>query len=130
MLTKKGKRLLIKVGRPRWLTTEESKGYRKTKLQPNSEQKLCKQVKFGQLLEANHACKFLKVQTSEVSSASESENEEDIEKESSPETPKLPAYLPAIQGCRSVEEFHWLNRIEEGTYGVVYRAKDKRTGER
>ena len=26
-----------------------------------------------------------------------------------------------------MEEFQWLNRIEEGTYGVVYRAKDKRT---
>ncbi|XP_054714916.1 cyclin-dependent kinase 11B-like isoform X2 [Uloborus diversus] len=47
-----------------------------------------------------------------------------------PETaPKLPPYLPAIQGCRSVEEFHCLNRIEEGTYGVVYRARDKRTDE-
>ncbi|KAK6617877.1 hypothetical protein RUM43_014106 [Polyplax serrata] len=41
----------------------------------------------------------------------------------------LPPYLPAIQGCRSVEEFQCLNRIEEGTYGVVYRAKDKRTGD-
>ena len=80
------------------------------------------------LLQTNHVWNYLKVQTSEVSSASESEDE-DIEKESSPETPKLPPYLPAIQGCRSVEEFHWLNRIEEGTYGVVYRAKDKRTGE-
>lgn len=36
-------------------------------------------------------------------------------------------YYPAIQGCRRVEEFHCLNRIEEGTYGVVYRAKDKQT---
>lgn len=43
--------------------------------------------------------------------------------------PELPAYIPAIQGCRSVEEFHCLNRIEEGTYGVVYRARDKRTDE-
>ncbi|XP_063699629.1 cyclin-dependent kinase 11B [Culicoides brevitarsis] len=41
----------------------------------------------------------------------------------------LPSYYPAIQGCRSVEEFQCLNRIEEGTYGVVYRAKDKRTDE-
>ncbi|XP_023029164.2 uncharacterized protein [Leptinotarsa decemlineata] len=39
----------------------------------------------------------------------------------------LPPYLPAVQGCRSVEEFQCLNRIEEGTYGVVYRARDKRT---
>lgn len=37
-------------------------------------------------------------------------------------------YLPALMGCRSVECYHWLNRIEEGTYGVVYRAKDIRTG--
>lgn len=41
----------------------------------------------------------------------------------------LPPYFPAIQGCRSVEEFQCLNRIEEGTYGVVYRARDKRTEE-
>ena len=42
--------------------------------------------------------------------------------------PELPIYLPAIQGCRNVEEFRCINRIEEGTYGVVYRAKDKKTG--
>lgn len=42
--------------------------------------------------------------------------------------PDLPPYFPAIQGCRSVEEFNCLNRIEEGTYGVVYRARDKKTG--
>lgn len=42
---------------------------------------------------------------------------------------ELPAYFPGIYGCRSVEEFDCLNRIEEGTYGVVYRARDKRTGE-
>ncbi|XP_071109573.1 cyclin-dependent kinase 11B-like [Haliotis cracherodii] len=42
---------------------------------------------------------------------------------------KLPPYFPALQGCRSVEEFSCLNRIEEGTYGVVYRAKDKKTNE-
>ncbi|XP_008316836.1 cyclin-dependent kinase 11B isoform X1 [Cynoglossus semilaevis] len=42
---------------------------------------------------------------------------------------ELPKYLPGLQGCRSVEEFQCLNRIEEGTYGVVYRAKDKKTDE-
>ncbi|XP_068753616.1 cyclin-dependent kinase 11B-like [Montipora capricornis] len=54
----------------------------------------------------------------------------DREKEKEKETkPKLPPYYPAVRGCRNVEEFQWLNRIEEGTYGVVYRAKDKRTGD-
>ncbi|GFQ07547.1 cyclin-dependent kinase g-2 [Phtheirospermum japonicum] len=33
------------------------------------------------------------------------------------------------QGCRSVDEFERLNSIGEGTYGVVFRAKDKKTGE-
>ncbi len=28
-----------------------------------------------------------------------------------------------------MEEFHCLNRIEEGTYGVVYRARDKKTND-
>merc|ERR1712226_1370540 len=42
---------------------------------------------------------------------------------------KLPAYLPSVYGCRSVEEFQCLNRVEEGTYGVVYRARDKKTNE-
>ncbi len=44
------------------------------------------------------------------------------------EKPKLPNYYPAIQGCRRVDEYLCLNRIEEGTYGVVFRAKDKKSG--
>ncbi|VDO04328.1 unnamed protein product [Rodentolepis nana] len=43
--------------------------------------------------------------------------------------PVKPFYFPSIQGCRSVDEFECLNRIEEGTYGVVYRARDKKTNE-
>ncbi|RXG60493.1 Cyclin-dependent kinase 11B [Armadillidium vulgare] len=42
---------------------------------------------------------------------------------------KLPPYYPAIMGCRSVDEFECLNRIEEGTYGVVYRAREKSTND-
>lgn len=34
-----------------------------------------------------------------------------------------------LEGCRSVFEYEKLNKINEGTYGVVYRAKDKKTGE-
>lgn len=32
-------------------------------------------------------------------------------------------------GCRSVERFRKLNRIDEGTYGVVFRARETETGE-
>ncbi|EJW81704.1 CMGC/CDK/CDK10 protein kinase [Wuchereria bancrofti] len=32
-------------------------------------------------------------------------------------------------GCRSVNEFEKMNRVGEGTYGIVYRAKDAKTGE-
>ncbi|KAF2903103.1 hypothetical protein ILUMI_03091 [Ignelater luminosus] len=61
------------------------------------------------------------------SEKSEDHKSEEVNKVEIDET--LPPYYPAIQGCRSVEEFQPLNRIEEGTYGVVYRARDKRTGE-
>ena len=52
----------------------------------------------------------------------------------SPASPPTPPpeeilYLPALMGCRSVECYEWLNRIEEGTYGVVFRARDIRTSE-
>lgn len=41
----------------------------------------------------------------------------------------LPSYFPGVQGSRSVDEFKCLNRIEEGTYGIVFRARDQRTDE-
>jgi cell division cycle 2-like protein len=34
-----------------------------------------------------------------------------------------------VQGCRSVEAYQYLNCIDEGTYGVVYRARDKSSQE-
>lgn len=37
--------------------------------------------------------------------------------------------LNMCQSCRSVSEFEMIKKINEGTYGVVYKAKDKKTGE-
>ena len=34
-----------------------------------------------------------------------------------------------LGACRSVSDFEKLNRIGEGTYGIVYRARDLKTGE-
>uniref|UniRef100_A0A7E4VC90 cyclin-dependent kinase n=1 Tax=Panagrellus redivivus TaxID=6233 RepID=A0A7E4VC90_PANRE len=42
---------------------------------------------------------------------------------------KLPKYYPGLRGCRSVSEYNCLNKIDEGTFGIVYRAQEKRTGE-
>ncbi|EGG07064.1 uncharacterized protein MELLADRAFT_35629 [Melampsora larici-populina 98AG31] len=36
---------------------------------------------------------------------------------------------PTIQGCRSVYCYERLNHIEEGSYGVVFRARDKESNE-
>ncbi|CAJ0629783.1 1441_t:CDS:2 [Entrophospora sp. SA101] len=44
-------------------------------------------------------------------------------------TPPPAPKPPALAGCRSVDNYEKLNRIEEGAYGVVFRAKDKATGE-
>jgi cell division cycle 2-like len=46
-----------------------------------------------------------------------------------PSVPTITTYYCALQGCRSVEEFECLNKIEEGAYGVVFRAQDKKTNE-
>lgn len=35
---------------------------------------------------------------------------------------------PSFGKCRNIESFEKLNRIGEGTYGLVYRAVDKTTG--
>jgi cell division cycle 2-like protein len=34
-----------------------------------------------------------------------------------------------LNSCRSVSEFEKLNKISEGSYGIVYRARDKKTDE-
>ena len=34
-----------------------------------------------------------------------------------------------MKDCRNVDEFKKLNKINEGTYGVVYRARDIQSGE-
>ncbi|PWN32055.1 kinase-like protein [Meira miltonrushii] len=39
------------------------------------------------------------------------------------------AKYPSLQGCRSVSCYERLNQIEEGSYGVVFRARDRLTGE-
>ncbi|PWN90064.1 Pkinase-domain-containing protein [Acaromyces ingoldii] len=47
---------------------------------------------------------------------------------SPPPVPPREAH-PGIAGCRSVYCYERLNHIEEGSYGVVFRARDKETGE-
>ncbi|XP_057844306.2 cyclin-dependent kinase G-2 isoform X1 [Cryptomeria japonica] len=59
---------------------------------------------------------------------SESEDEPDSAVPVEPPVPPLRT-IDMLQGCRSVDEFERLNKIDEGTYGVVYRAKNKKTGE-
>lgn len=63
-------------------------------------------------------------------SLSESDSENGDGSQGAPEAGGPPQRsVNMLQGCRSVDEFERLNKIDEGTYGVVYRAKDKKTGE-
>lgn len=61
-------------------------------------------------------------------SESDSEDDVDIPKIEEPAVP-MQGSINMLQGCRSVFEYEKLNKINEGTYGVVYRARDKKTGE-
>lgn len=56
------------------------------------------------------------------------EDSEDGVDRNKPQLKKM-RHLPALSGCRSVDNFEKLNRVEEGTYGVVYKARDRGTGE-
>ncbi|KAL1366647.1 hypothetical protein AAHE18_03G374700 [Arachis hypogaea] len=61
---------------------------------------------------------------------SETDSEDEDDRRETPEPPAPPQRMVnMLQGCRSVDEFERLNKIDEGTYGVVYRARDKKTGE-
>lgn len=42
---------------------------------------------------------------------------------------RLPVYYPGIHGCRSINEYRLLNRISEGTFGVVFRGEERHTAE-
>lgn len=44
------------------------------------------------------------------------------------EKQKMPQH-DVLGTCRSVSDFEKLNRVGEGTYGIVYRAKDLKSGE-
>ncbi|KAL4282018.1 hypothetical protein GQ457_03G009870 [Hibiscus cannabinus] len=62
-------------------------------------------------------------------SQSETDSENENDSRGTQEHPSPLRSVNMLQGCRSVDEFERLNKIDEGTYGVVYRAKDKKTGE-
>ncbi|TKY59870.1 Cyclin-dependent kinase G-2 [Spatholobus suberectus] len=63
-------------------------------------------------------------------SHSDTDSEDENDGRETPEPPAPPQRtVNMLQGCRSVDEFERLNKIDEGTYGVVYRARDKKTGE-
>ncbi|XP_073129757.1 cyclin-dependent kinase G-2-like isoform X2 [Henckelia pumila] len=63
-------------------------------------------------------------------SHSDMESEDDHDSRGMPETAHPPQRsFNMLQGCRNVDEFERLNKIDEGTYGVVFRARDKKTGE-
>ncbi|CAL7941097.1 unnamed protein product [Xylocopa violacea] len=56
--------------------------------------------------------------------ATKNVEEEEEEEKKEEEEPELPPYLPAIQGCRSVEEFQCLNRIEEAQHPNIVTVRE------
>jgi len=42
---------------------------------------------------------------------------------------KIRPRVPALEGCRSISCFECLRKIDEGSYGVVFKAQDNQTGD-
>ncbi|XP_057493940.1 LOW QUALITY PROTEIN: cyclin-dependent kinase G-2 [Actinidia eriantha] len=70
------------------------------------------------------------IQNGNSFSQSDTESEDGYDSRGTPD-PVVPPQrtVNMLQECRSVDVFERLNKIDEGTYGVVYRAKDRKTGE-
>ncbi|KAL5998167.1 hypothetical protein ACLOJK_009105 [Asimina triloba] len=68
------------------------------------------------------------VDNNDASYQLETDSDQENDSVKSPEQARPPQRsIDMLQGCRSVDEFERLNKIDEGTYGVVYRARDKKT---
>ncbi|KAL6634692.1 hypothetical protein ACP70R_027363 [Stipagrostis hirtigluma subsp. patula] len=56
--------------------------------------------------------------------------ESDMRRSKTPDSAQPPRRcINMLQSCRTIDDFEKLNAINEGTYGVVLRARDKKTGE-
>lgn len=68
-------------------------------------------------------------QTSQPTSLSEEESTTPISpvRRAVPKPPPPP--MPTLHTCRHVDNYEKLNRIEEGAYGIVFRARDRKTGD-
>ncbi|KAB1217316.1 Cyclin-dependent kinase G-2 [Morella rubra] len=71
---------------------------------------------------------FLDVNSMNIGEKRDSDSGDDGDSQWSKETSGQRS-INMLQACRSVFEFEKLNKINEGTYGVVYKAKDMKTGE-
>ncbi|TNV77900.1 hypothetical protein FGO68_gene2608 [Halteria grandinella] len=61
-----------------------------------------------------------------------SQSEDEQPPQPIPQIPQIISKRPRValaEGCRSIESFEHLNKIDEGAYGVVFRARDRETGE-
>lgn len=61
-------------------------------------------------------------------SSQEDHDDDDVPETCIEEDVPFKQEVSMMKECRSVERYEKLNRISEGTYGVVYRAKEKETG--
>lgn len=60
------------------------------------------------------------------------QNNDELQVEEIVSAPALPAskpHNPFVDGCRSIDEYEPLNKIDEGSYGIVFRAKERATGQ-
>ncbi|AQK72400.1 hypothetical protein ZEAMMB73_Zm00001d017128 [Zea mays] len=67
---------------------------------------------------------------SSVGCSLDTHSRSNMRRSGSPEVVRTPRRcFNMLQGCRSIDDFERINTINEGTYGVVFRVRDKKTGE-
>ena len=112
---------MANVGRSRWAHTDEDPDEIATRKRQKEERKKAREKSELQSITSDGA-------SQRPSKRLKTQDETDQVEATAEESKLLFFPVKRFESCRSVEEYEQLNDIEEGSYGVVSRAKQKSTG--
>ena len=105
---------------------EESGGHKEASV-PNKKPRTTEQQLHANQLRAQQ---LQQLQQQQQQQEEEEEEEEAVRRaEKAKPHAVAAAHHPLFHGCRSIEEYERLNFIDQGTYGLVFKARDKKTRE-
>lgn len=113
----------------KWDSSDEEDGAPK-KEAPAKKQKIHKNASSNSLVSKASSVSSVRVDQAPISASTSVQvsSSTPVEAIDQPPIPVEEEYNPLLLGCRSVECYQRLSFIDQGTYGMVFRARDIQTG--